>query len=109
VFLGAAVRKRGAVVRVTTDRLRELVANDAALGDLILRALLLRRSILLGLGTGFRIVGSRFSPDTRRLREFAARNRLPHRWIDLEQDLSTEQLQCTLGDRDRASVRPRRL
>ena len=29
--------------------------------------------------------GSRYSPDTRRLREFAARNRLPHRWIDLEQ------------------------
>ena len=35
-------------------------------------------------GAGFRIIGSCLSPDTRRLREFAARNRLPHRWIDLE-------------------------
>ncbi|MGW4072979.1 cyclic nucleotide-binding domain-containing protein [Streptomyces asiaticus] len=25
-------------------------------------------------------VGSRYSPDTRRVREFAARNHLPHRW-----------------------------
>ena len=31
--------------------------------------------MLIGLGAGFRIVGSRYSPDTRRLREFAARNR----------------------------------
>ncbi|MEA2150027.1 MAG: thioredoxin reductase, partial [Solirubrobacteraceae bacterium] len=97
VFLTAVVREPGAVVGVPAARLRELVADDAALGDLILRALLLRRSILLGLGTGFRIVGSRFSPDTRRLREFAARNRLPHRWIDLEQDPGAEQLLRTLG------------
>ncbi|HEV7807211.1 MAG TPA: FAD-dependent oxidoreductase [Solirubrobacteraceae bacterium] len=97
VFLSAVVRKAGAVVRVPTDRLRELVGNDSALGDLILRALLLRRSILLGLGSGFRIVGSRFSPDTRRLRDFAARNRLPHRWIDLEQDAGAERLLGTLG------------
>ena len=41
---------------------------------------------------GFRIVGSRYSPDTRRLREFAARNRLPHRWIDLETDPEAEAL-----------------
>jgi thioredoxin reductase (NADPH) len=78
-------------------RLRELVASDEALGDLILRALLLRRSIPVGLGTGFRIVGSRYSPDTRRLREFAARNRLPHRWIDLEEDPGAERLLRMLG------------
>jgi len=33
-----------------------------------------------------RIVGSRSSPDTRRLREFAVRNRLPHASVDLETD-----------------------
>jgi hypothetical protein len=51
-----------------------------------------RRSMLLELGAGFRIIGSRYSPDTRRLREFAARNRLPHRWIDLEWDKEAEAL-----------------
>ena len=97
VFLTAVVREPGAVVRISSERLRELVASDPALGDLILRALLLRRSILVGLGTGFRIVGSRYSPDTRRLREFAARNRLPHRWIDLEEDPGAERLLRMLG------------
>jgi thioredoxin reductase (NADPH) len=97
VFLSAVVREPGEVLCLPTERLRELVAGDPALGDLILRALLLRRSILIGLGTGFRIIGSRYSPDTRRLREFAARNRLPHRWIDLEEDPGAERLLRTLG------------
>ncbi len=33
-----------------------------------------------------RIIGSCYDADTRRLLEFATRNRLPHRWIDLEKD-----------------------
>jgi thioredoxin reductase (NADPH) len=39
-----------------------------------------------------RIIGSRFSPDTRRLRDIATRNRLPHHWIDLESDPGAEEL-----------------
>ena len=97
VFFTAVVREPGTVVGVPTPRLRELVAEDSALGDLILRALLQRRSLLLGLGTGIRIVGSRFSPDAKRLREFAARNRLPHRWVDVERDPSAERLLQALG------------
>jgi len=53
--------------------------------------------MLIGLGTGMRIIGSRYSPDVRRLRDFAARNRLPHRWIDLESDPGTESLLQQLG------------
>jgi thioredoxin reductase (NADPH) len=97
VFLSAVVRVPGAVLTVPVERVRQLVAQDLALGDLILRAFLLRRSMLIGLGAGFRIVGSRYSPDTRRLREFAARNRLPHSWIDLEQDPAAEGLLRELG------------
>jgi thioredoxin reductase (NADPH) len=97
VFLTAVVKEAGEVLVVPVDRLRDLVGRDQALGDLILRALLIRRSILIGLGTGMRIIGSRYDADTRRLREFAARNRLPHRWIDLEQDPSAETLLRQLG------------
>ena len=46
---------------------------------------------------GLQIIGSRFSPDARRLREFAARNRLPHKWIDLENDAQAEALVRQLG------------
>ena len=97
VFVTAAVGEPGEVLAVPVDRLREVVARDTTLGDLILRAYLLRRSLLIGLGTGFKIIGSRFSPDTRRIREFALRNRLPHRWIDLERDGAAEALLRALG------------
>jgi thioredoxin reductase (NADPH) len=96
-FLTAVVREPGEVLVVPADRLRAVVARDQALGDLILRAYLTRRSILVGLEAGLRIVGSRFSPDTRRLREFACRNWLPHRVVDLEEDQSAEALLCSLG------------
>ena len=98
-FLTAVAREPGKVLAVPVRELRELVSEDTGLGDLILRAFLLRRSILIGLGTGFRIVGSCYSPDTRRLREFAGRNRLPHRFIDVEQDQSAESVLCKFGIR----------
>ncbi|MEA2361162.1 MAG: thioredoxin reductase [Thermoleophilaceae bacterium] len=88
----AVVREPGEVLAVPVERLRDLVQQDPTLADLILRAYLLRREYLIGLGAGFKIVGSRFSPDTRRLREFAARNRLPHTFVDLEDDSAAEAL-----------------
>ncbi|MFI7311195.1 FAD-dependent oxidoreductase [Streptomyces hygroscopicus] len=91
-FYTARVREPGEVLSLPLDRLRVLVARDPILGDLVLRAYLGRRALLVGAGAGFRILGSRYSPDTRRLREFAARNRLPHRWIDLESDEEAEAL-----------------
>jgi thioredoxin reductase (NADPH) len=96
-FFTAVVREPGEVLVVPVSRLRELVGADPVLGDLVLRAYLLRREMLIGLGTGFKIVGSRFDANTRRLRDFAARNRLPHRWIDLEKDEEAEGLLRSLG------------
>jgi thioredoxin reductase (NADPH) len=96
-FFTAVVVEPGEVLVVPVARLRELVTHDAALGDLILRAYLIRRELLIGLGAGFRIVGSHFSPEARRLCEFAARNRLPHRWIDVEDDHAAEELLRSLG------------
>ena len=98
-FLTAVAVEPGEVLAVPVDRLRKLVCQDVTLGDLVLRAYLTRRSMLIELGAGFRIVGSHYSPDTRRLREFAARNRLPHRWIDLERDNEAEALLRQLGIR----------
>jgi thioredoxin reductase (NADPH) len=96
-FFTAIVRAPGEVLVVPVALLRALVGADPGLGDVILRAYLLRREMLIGLGAGLKVVGSRFSPATRRLREFAARNRLPHRWIDLENDSDAEALLRSLG------------
>jgi len=92
----AVVVDPGEVLAVPPERLKDAATQDPALGDLIVRAFLLRRSILVGLGAGLKIIGSRFSADSRRLREFAIRNRIPHRWLDLEGDANSEELlrQC---------------
>ncbi|WP_062434278.1 FAD-dependent oxidoreductase [Herbidospora daliensis] len=96
-FVTGVVAEDGEVLAVPADALRRLVAGDPGLGDLILRAYLIRRTMLIGLGAGFRIIGSCFSADSRRLREFAARNRLPHRWIDLEKDQEAERFLRSMG------------
>ena len=96
-FYTAVVRDPGEILALSMDQLRDLVSRDSTLGDVVLRACLGRRALLVGQGAGFRIIGSRYSPDTRRLREFAARNRLPHRWIDLETDEEAEALLRRFG------------
>lgn len=97
VYLSARVSEPGEVIQVPGATLRELVTEEPGLGDLVLRAYLARRAILIGLGAGPRVIGSRFSPDTRRLRVFLARNRLPHGFIDLEEDTSADALLRELG------------
>ncbi|TFV91876.1 cyclic nucleotide-binding domain-containing protein [Blastococcus sp. CT_GayMR20] len=87
----------GEVLAIPAERLRAGAAASPAFGDLLLRALLLRRWLALGEGMGFRIIGSRFSAESRQLREFAARNRLPHKFVDLETDPSAERLLRGLG------------
>jgi thioredoxin reductase (NADPH) len=97
VYLSAVVRDAGQVIQVPVDRLRELVAHDEELSNLILRAYLARRSLLIEIGGGVRVIGSRYSADTRRLREFLARNRVAHHWVDLESDAEAESLLRALG------------
>jgi thioredoxin reductase (NADPH) len=91
------VAEPGEMLVVPAGRLQELVTRDPVLGNLILQTYLIRRSALIGMGVGLRIIGSRFSAGTRRLREFAARNRLPHRWLDVEEDPEAEALLCRLN------------
>jgi thioredoxin reductase (NADPH) len=91
-FFTAVVQEPGEVLVLPADRLRKLVTHDSELGDIVLRAYLIRRELAIGFGAGFRIVGSRHSPDTRRLRDLAARNHVPHRWLDLEKDPAAEAL-----------------
>ena len=66
------------------------------LSDLILRAYLLRRSLLIQVGPDSGSSAPALPPIPR-LREFAARNRLPHRWIDLERDKHAERLLQRFG------------
>jgi thioredoxin reductase (NADPH) len=63
--------------------LRELVVADASLGERIMRALILRRVMLIegGIG-GPLLIGPADTSDMTRLRGFLTRNTLPHRVLD---------------------------
>lgn len=86
VYLSAVMREGGEVLAIPPENLKEIITEEPTLSDIILKAFLARRSVLMRAGTGLRIVGSRHSNDALRLREFAVRNRLPHAWIELEED-----------------------
>jgi thioredoxin reductase (NADPH) len=92
LYLSGVVRDAGEVIQVPLEKLSQIVSEDKALSDLILGAFMARRSILIDAGTGIKLIGSRFSPDSRRLREWLARNRMPHQWIDLEEDEDADAL-----------------
>ena len=83
-YLTAVATSSGRVLAVPVAQLRVVIAHEPDLGDLILRTFLLRHSILMRRGTGLTLIGSRFDPDTRRLLEVLARNRLVSTWLDLE-------------------------
>jgi thioredoxin reductase (NADPH) len=92
-YVSVVVREGGEVLAIPPERLKEVVTEESNLSDIILKAFLARRSWeMRNGGTGLRLVGSRRSRDAARLREFAARNRLPHVWIELEGDPNAEAL-----------------
>lgn len=97
VYLTAVVRDPGEVIQVPLAQFKQLLLADDEFANLIIRAYLARRSILIAVGGGVRAIGSRYGADSRRLREFLARNRVPHQWLELEDDQEAERLLQTVG------------
>jgi thioredoxin reductase (NADPH) len=96
-YLSAVVRDAGEVIEVPAKRLCALLAEDEELSNLILRAFMSRRTILIDIGAGVKVIGSRYSEDSRRVRTFLARNRMPYHWMDLEEDEEADALLRALG------------
>ena len=88
----------GKLVELTPDNLRRAVDELPDLGDIIIKAFLLRRELIQASGfEGVRIIGSRFSPESHRLRDFAQRNAIPYRFMDVETDPEAEVLLREMG------------
>src|SRR5215207_4913412 len=92
MYCSGVVRQDGKVLAIPRERLKEVVTEEPNLSDIILKAFLARRAYMMRTGVGLRIIGSRHSGDATHLREFAARNHLPHLWIELEEDPEAEAL-----------------
>jgi thioredoxin reductase (NADPH) len=84
VYLTAIVTQPMRYIAVDRDELRPLLFEDGPLGDLLLSSFMARREALQLQGVGIEVVGPRSSEPTRRIVEFARRNRLPYTWRDPE-------------------------
>jgi thioredoxin reductase (NADPH) len=97
-FVSARVVKAGEVIVVARDRLRQLMATKPQLGDTILAAFVARRTLLLtGAAPAIRVIGSQFSPESLRVREFLARTRIPHEWLDPDRDAGVDDVLREFG------------
>ncbi|MGA2715497.1 MAG: FAD-dependent oxidoreductase [Bryobacteraceae bacterium] len=67
--------------------LREIMQTDVALGEMFLRAFVMRRLYLIANSVGDAVlIGSSHSSDTLRIRTFLSRNGHPHTYLDVETD-----------------------
>jgi thioredoxin reductase (NADPH) len=96
-FTTAVVTEPGSVLVVPLDRLQALIARDHSIGRFILLTAIERRKMVAKAGAGLRIIGARDSAETRRLVEFATRNRIPHIWLSSAADPVS---QTVLADHD---------
>lgn len=94
----ARVVEQGKVAMLSTAELRKAIDEMPEVGDIIIKAFLTRRRMLVDAGfVGVTMIGSRFSPASHRLRDFAVRNLVPIRWMDLDSDVQAEEMLRTLG------------
>ncbi len=85
--------RAGEVIELSRERLLALVQTDAELGEIFLRAFILRRVTLIASGFGdVVLVGSDHSNGTLRIREFLTRNGHPYASIDLDHDDGVQEL-----------------
>jgi thioredoxin reductase (NADPH) len=87
------VTEAGEFLELDADTLRSLVAKDAELSEILLRAFILRRIELIKQGFGNVILmGSNHSARTLELREFLGRNGYPYTYVDLDTDQTSQEL-----------------
>ena len=83
----------GEFIQVNAADLKLLLARDAELSEVMLRAFILRRIELVSHGYGnVVLMGSRHSSQTLGLREFFSRNGYPYTYVDLETDRTSQEL-----------------
>jgi thioredoxin reductase (NADPH) len=87
------------VYEITGDALRNVLNQCPDIGDIILQAFIARRQLLRESPnfTGLRVIGSRYSADTFRVRDFLSKNRVLFTWVDIETEPNVERLLTQFG------------
>ena len=86
-------REASTLLEISRANLQHIMQNDAALGEMFLRAFIARRVYLVNNQIGDAVlVGSTNSADTLRLRAFLSRNSHPFTYLDVERDPDVQTL-----------------
>jgi thioredoxin reductase (NADPH) len=95
----AIARGHCEVHEIAAADLRRVLNLCPDLSDIILQAFIARRQLLRQSPdfTGLRVIGSRYSADTLRVRDFLAKNRVLFTWVDVETDLQVDELLKQFG------------
>src|SRR5213592_863482 len=95
----AIARGHCEVYEISGEGLRRVLNLCPDLSDIILQAFIARRQLLRQSPdfTGLRVIGSRYSADTFRVRDFLAKNRVLFTWVDLETDPQVDRLLKQFG------------
>lgn len=83
----------GKVIELDHKHMLTLVQTDAELGEILMRAFILRRVELIAAGVGdVVLIGSLHSASTLRIKVFLMRNGHPYSYVDLERDPDVQNL-----------------
>ena len=97
-LLQISVTKAGDVIELDRRALQTLVQTDAEIGEIVMRAFILRR---IGLFTSkisdVVLIGSAHSAGTLRLKEFLTRNGHPYSYLDLDHNAEVEDVMTTFS------------
>ena len=89
----ARVSEGGEVIELDREHLLELVQRDAEIGEILVRAFVLRRVRLIASGLGdVVLIGSNYCAGTLRVKEFLGRNGHPYSFVDLDRDSDVQSL-----------------
>ena len=92
-LIRARASESGEVIELDHEHLLALVQTDSEIGELIMRAFIIRRVELIAHGLGdVAVVGSNHCSGTLRVKEFLTRNSHPYSYIDLDRDADVQDL-----------------
>jgi thioredoxin reductase (NADPH) len=88
------VGSEGEALQIDENCLRTIVQTDSELGELFLRAFILRRvGLIQAQASDVILLGSSHSADTLRLQQFLTRNTYPYVYLDIHEDAAACELQ----------------
>lgn len=93
-ILSAFAKTDCEMYEVPQAEMRQIISQCPEASDVILRAFIARRQLLRESPsfTGLRVIGSRYSPDAFRIRDFLAKNLQIFTFIDLETDAEVDKM-----------------